>query len=1237
MKPWFALAFFAALHTAPAAEQPGVRKTPLSIAPDGKTGFTILDQKTTGIAFENQVREEDSLALMVIADGSGVALGDFDNDGRCDVFAVGLSSQCKLYKNLGSFKFSDVTDGSGLTGIISKDWYGKGACFADVNGDGNLDLVVTLYRSNPRLIGSSVRIWLGNGKGAFTETTASSGLVSNLGPHSVSFSDVDGDGDLDLYVTNFREHSIAGAQIKLTGSDAQGRRYTVYRTVISDGTVVQELQIPDVNGKPVIPEKYKNRLSIQADDSLLDSGEPDQLYLNDGKGKFAPVSWTGGKFLNEDGKPLTDAPRDFGLAVRFADFNGDGHPDMYVSNDIQTPDRFWFGDGKGSFRAAPRLAIRSTSYASMGVDVADINRDGVPDLYAVDMLSRTHAGRKRSMGLMRPTPVSIGEIENRPQLMRNTLQLGRGDGTWAEIAPYAGLTATEWSWQPIFLDVDLDGWEDLFVTNGFERNTLDSDVSAIFNTQKLKTIQQRFEVMKLFPTIDPPKVAFRNRGDLTFEETAAAWGLDAKGIAHGVAEADLDGDGDLDLVVNMYRAPLAIYRNNTSAPRVAVSLHGTKGNGPAIGAKVTLKGGALPEQSREVFLGGRYLSGADPLLCFAAGKSTSMSLEVIWPNGKRTEVKSVLPNHRYDIGIESATAPEATAPKPIVPLFADGTRALGHEHTDIPFDDFARQTLLPNRLSQMGPGLAAADLNGDGLDDLVIGASVDARLGVRFGKLDGSFDKVANSALTADADAAGVLAWRTPDGGMRLHAALSNFEDENATRGSVHAWELAKSLSEPLVPGERDSAGPIAVADVDGDGDLDLFVGGRTVPGRYPEPPRSRLFKNEGGKYTLDEANTKALADVGMVSGAVFTDILGDRRPELVLACEWGPIRVFANEGGSYVEKTKELGLSDFTGWWNGVTTGDFDGDGRQDIVATNWGNNTKYHTSPGHPLLVYFGEFQKPGRLDIIESHFDKAVGALVPERGFSCSSTAMPFLRDTIKSYKDFGESNLEQLYGEKLKTARSLSAATLEHAVFLNRSGKFERIALPTEAQLSTSFGVSVADFDGDGNEDIAMAQNFFAAQIETPRSDAGRSLILLGKGDGHFTAMPGQNSGVLVYGDARGLAVGDFNGDRRPDLAVAQNGAATRLFTNKTGQPGLRIDFQGPAENPALFGTVVRLKINGKYGPAREVHGGSGYWSQDAPAPILAIPTQPEAIAVRLPNSPESVLPMAEPLERLTIKP
>jgi hypothetical protein len=1196
------------------------REVDLKVPAQGKTGFTLLPPEQTGIGFTNSLDEAATAANRVLYNGSGVAVGDFDRDGLPDIYFCSLNGRNTLYKNLGSWRFTDVTEQVGLK--RDKRYY-RGAVFADVNGDGWTDLLICI-------VGAGVECFLNDGHGKFTDATAAARTASPFASTTLALADVDGNGTLDLYVANNRTEDIRDR-----------------------GQV--DLQL--VNGQMTVPPSLKDRLVV-TNGQVLEYGEPDQLYLNDGKGHFAPVLWTGGRFRTEAGGPLAQAPLDWGLSASFHDINGDGFPDLYVCNDFWTPDRLWINDGKGRFRAIAPLALRNTCASSMGVAFADIDRDGQVDFFVVDMLSRDFRLRKRQKLAQPPMPSPIGSVDDRPQIMRNTLNLNRGDGTFAEIANYSRIAASEWSWSPVFLDVDLDGYEDLLITSGHAKDVQDLDAAAQIRArqhswkgftneaerQKAFT-RELMEHMRLYPRLDTPLVAFRNRGDLRFEDVTAAWGTSQPGIHHAIALADFDGDGDLDLVVNNLGSTAGVYRNDTTAPRVAVRLQGAPPNTDAIGAKVSLLGGAVPTQAQEVTSGGHYMSGSQPLLVFAAGKSiANMKLEVTWRNGYRSLLTNVTANRVYEISEASAglagtlALPSSAAGRASVPasqsLFEDVSHLLQHVHHEEPFDDFARHPLLPHRLSQLGPGVAWFDVDNDGRDDLIIGSGRGGQLAFYRNDGKGGFQRILEPPFNAPAshDQTTLLGWRAPDGSGRLLAGSASYEDGQTNNSSVRQFDLTRKTIEEVgrgVPAEPSSTGPLALADIDGDGDLDLFIGGRVISGRYPEAASSQIYRFDGTNFQLDVANSKALQNVGLVSGAVWSDLTGDGFPELVLACEWGPIKAFRNDNGklAYWDPAPTLHASRSTlhalaGWWNGVTTGDFDGDGRMDIVAANWGLNTEYAATADRPLHLYYGDFLERGVVDLLETQWDPVANTYTPRRRLDILGAAIPGLLERFRSHKAFSEASVDNVLAPYVSRSHKLSVTTLASMIFLNRGDHFDAIELPREAQFAPAFGVNAADFDDDGHEDIFLSQNFFATTSETPRLDAGRGLLLRGDGSGKFQAMSAQQSGIEIYGEQRGSAVSDFDADGRPDLVVTQNGAATKLLRNAAGKPGLRVRLTGPPGNPSAIGATIRLKSASGLGPARELHAGSGYWSQDSAIQVLAAPEPVSEIQVRWPGGATS---------------
>lgn len=856
----------------------------------------------------------------------------------------------------------------------------------------------------------------------------------------------------------------------------------------------------------------------------------------------------------------------------------------------------------------------------MAVDFADINRDGFDDFLVVDMLAADHRLLMVQREANAPSPESLDQYGARPQTQRNTLQLNRGDGTFAEIAQFSGVEATGWSWGIVFLDVDLDGYEDTLTIAGHGFDTLDLDAAERIDKLPPGTPRPLLH----FPPGPAPKMAFRNRGDLTFENASARWGFDQVGVTHGMALADLDNDGDLDVIVNNNNAVAGVYRNESAAPRLAVRLKGLAPNTRGVGARIKVwssgfsrapeaKGssGILPAEAgspylqiQEMISGGRYCSSDDTVRMFACrGVTAGLTIEVLWRSGKRSVVTNVLANHAYEIDeTGSVAAPSATLVPPPVPLFTDVSNLLNHRHSEAVYDGFARQSLLPNRLDRLGPGAAWCDLDHDGWEDLVISSGRGSSTGVFLNQRDGSFRQMTLGGVLAKAedDQLCVLGLTNEEGAATLLVSQSSTESPAPATNTVHRIDLRAGRLDvkPGLASSVASVGPMALADIDGDGDLDLFVGGRVVPGRYPEAAESRLFRNDGGQFT----QASAWAALGLVSGAVFTDLNSDGFPELVLAREWGPLTVFNNNRGKLTEASAAWGLTNFTGWWNGVTAGDFDGDGRLDLAASNWGRNTKYQRHRQQPLRLFYGNWIEDGEVGILEAHHDFAMGGLVPGQPLDVLAASLPFLRERFTSFHQFAEATAADVLSGR--PARELAAAWLESTVFLNRGTRFEARPLPAHAQMAPAFAVCAADFDGDANEDLFLSQNFFAVHPETSRYDAGRGLFLRGDGRGDFIAVPGQESGIRIYGEQRGAAWCDYDADGRVDLVVGQNSNQTQLLHNERARPGLRIRLVGPPGNRRGIGAILRVINHGKAGPAREVHAGSGYSSQDSAVQVLA---------------------------------
>lgn len=1178
---------------------PGLRAFALKPGPGGGPGFTRLDPGQTGLTFSNRLEGDAFLTNAVAHNGSGMAIGDVDGDGRPDVYLCALQGPNRLFRNLGEFRFEERPLGA----AACPDQLSTGAVMADVDGDGDLDLLVNG-------IAAGTRLFLNDGKGQLSEI-ADSGLSRSATPMSMALADIDGDGDLDLYCAHYSD------MVALADP-------TIQVSVSQEGGVPR---ISQVNGQPATHPRWLGRFTVGPDGSVMELAEADGLYRNDGGGRFTSLTQVPGTFLDDQGRPM-DPPRDWGLGVQFRDLDGDRFPDLIVSNDNGSPDRFWINTGRGSFRAIAPEAIRHGSRSSMGLDVADIDRDGRDDIFIVDMLARDHADRMRHAGRGGPGSTPPEPVEVRPVFNRNSLLLGRDGGNYVEAALMSGIAATDWSWCPAFIDVDLDGHEDLLITNGFDQDVLDQDAPEVFRRRKWTPEQVRRH-RQFYPRWRTPNAAFRNLGSGRFEPAAEAWGFAATEVSHGMALADLDDDGDLDVVVNAFNAPAQVYRNNASAPRAVVRLRGRGANRQGVGSRILWTGGGLT-QSQEILAGGRYLSGEPSERVFAAVAASGRkhSLEVRWRSGAVSRFEGLTGDHRYEIEEPAASGPAVEKPSPPPAAhFSEWAGWVLPVQPEAAFDDFARQPGLPYRVSRNGPVVSVYDFDGDGWDDLLLGSGRGGRLSV-FANQQGRSLLRLDGAGASPGDHTALVGW---DNGSGNHQFLVGISNEESTSGEPGLIQIFSPTAAPtLLPVGRASLGTVVLADIDQDGDLDAFVAGRGVPGRFPEVASSLCLRNDRGTLVPAEDWSGPFRDLGRVSGAVFFDADNDGDSDLALSLEWGSLRCFLNQGGRFEDVSESWGLKNRTGIWNCLAAGDLDGDGRMDLVAGNVGRNTEYELVQPARLALVSGEWLGEGAVQVMEVW--QRGGVWRPFRDRAWLATVFPDLAQRFPTHQAFGEATESSILEGRPGRVRRSEVSELESAVFLNRGGRFERRPLPREAQESPVFAIGVADLDGDGLEDLVLAQNRTERISPITRDDSGRGLWLRGTGAGGFRAVPNGESGIRCEGDQRGVAVTDLDQDGRCDLAISQNQAPTRLYRNIRATPGLRVRLQGPAANPSGIGAQLRLRhADGTEGPVKTVQAGSGSGGQDGWTPVLALPRPAVELQVRWPGGRRQTVPL-KPEER-----
>ncbi len=1080
------------------------------------TLFTRLPSGYTGLRFENRLTPTQDLNVFTFRNyynGGGVAIGDLTGDGLPEIVLTSNLGGTRIYLNEGKYRFRDVTEEAGLH---SQGWV-TGVTLADVNGDGLLDIYVChAGRVGGKLQPNELYINQGlnaHGVPTFVERAAAYGIADTGYSVQAVFFDYDRDGDLDLFLLRNSPRPVASMELKNTRN-------------------------------------------------VRDPLGGDRLYRNDG-GHFTDVSEQAGIYGSEIG---------MGLGVVVSDVNRDGWPDIYVANDFFERDYLYINRGDGTFDEQLVRQMPSISLSSMGLDIADINNDGWPDIYTVDMLPDDEHRLKTTTSFESWDRLQE-EVRNgfHWQFTRNMLHLNNGDGTFSEIGQMAGVARTDWSWSALIADFDLDGYKDIYVTNGVAKDVTSQDYVAFLGSRE--TMVQaasggRVDFLGLINAMTStplPNYAFRNNGDLTFTDRSAAWGLDTPGFSNGAAYGDLSGGGALDLVVNNVDQEAFVYRNNARtllANRyLQVRLEGEGKNRFAIGAKVRLwSGGEQFFQEEEPTRG--FQSSVDYVLTFGIGRRDTLdSMKFEWPDGRVSTVRRVAANQRLTVRQAESAAPRPAVARPVRTLFTDVTDrvALPYAHREPAFSDFDREPLIPKLVSTEGPLLAVADVNGDGLDDIFIGGAKGQPGALLIQRPDGSFvrsnEKVFDEDRTSedlgavffDADGDGKVDLYVVSGGNEFSDISPALQDRlylNDGRG--HFRKARGSL-----PAEYASGSCVAAADYDGDGHVDLFVGGRVVPWRYGADPRSMLLKNDGhGHFTdVTERLAPELSQVGMVTDAVWRDVDGDGRPDLVVVGEWMPITIFHNAGGGRLVRVRTPGLEHSEGWWNRIVAGDFTGHGRVDFIVGNLGSNTRFRASDSEPVTMYVKDFEGSGSYQQIVSIYNHGKSYPIAMRDELLR--AIPSLRVRYPRYEGYAGQTVTdifspaQLAGATFKQARTFATALVRN----NGDGSFTLVPLPLQAQLAPVYGILAGDFDGDGKVDLLLAGNFDGVQPEIGRMSASYGLFLRGDGAGSFTPVPASRSGFLVPGQARDIK---RVRTRRGDLyVVARNNDRPLVFRAAPG--------------------------------------------------------------------------------------